>query len=312
MNVLIRTLVTAAAAVSLAACTTVSSIDRVTGMETGGDAFTRALHTGYVDNAYKEAGFHDWGDAGFFRDKAEKAGMGEAVLPEDPGTWDIQDEAMLAGLNSERARLIGVLDDGGRSEMAGLAGFAQTRYDCWVEEAEEGPEKNAPVAAHQVEELGRCRAAYLAAMEELTAMAVVMTGETGEAAETAMPVETIETVETAMPVETVSEFVVYFRWDRSALSPLAQSFLDDVAAAEAASNPSSVSVSGYTDTSGPADYNMALSQSRANTVANYLVAAGVNPDTVNIGWFGQNDLAVETADGVREPNNRRVEIVFAW
>jgi len=288
MNFPIKALVAGAAALALTACTTVSSIDRVAEMETSGSAFTRALHAGYVELAYKEAGFYDWVDAGFFRDKAEAAGSGEVGLPEDPNMWNVEDEAMLAELNAERPRLMAALDDGGRSERPDLAALAQTKYDCWVEEAEEGPEHFGPVAAHQPREMGKCRAEYLTAMEEL------------------LFVEEVVMMEEAM----ATEFIVYFGWDVAELSPLAQSFLNDVAAEAMIQNPSKIGVSGYTDTSGSAEYNIRLSERRAENVAGYLAGQGVSSGVMDIRWFGENDLMVPTADNVREPNNRRVEITF--
>jgi hypothetical protein len=70
-----------------------------------------------------------------------------------------------------------------------------------------------------------------------------------------------------------------------------------------------VSVTGYTDTSGSAAYNLELSQQRAEIVADELVREGIPPtDIVTLGQ-GEEDLLVPTADGVREPRNRRVEIV---
>ena len=70
-----------------------------------------------------------------------------------------------------------------------------------------------------------------------------------------------------------------------------------------------VSVVGYTDTSGSAAYNLELSQRRAEVVANELEREGVpSADIVTLGR-GEEALLVATADGVREPRNRRVEIV---
>lgn len=294
MNLSIKTMVAgAAAAFALSACTTVSSIDRVAEMSSSGNEFTDALRAGYVELAYKEAGFYDWIDAGFFRDKAEAAGMGEVVLPEDPNNWSIDDEAQLAELNSERPRLIAALDDGGRTDMPDVAAKAQTSFDCWVEEAEEGPEHNGPVADHQVRELGKCRADYLTAMEELLAEEEVM-----------------EEVVMVEETPTATEFIVYFGWDVAELSPLAQSFLDDVAGEAAAQNPAVINVGGYTDTSGSAEYNIQLSERRADNVAAYLSGQGVDSSIMNVRWFGEEDLAVPTEDNVREPNNRRVEITF--
>lgn len=292
MNFSIKTLVVGVgSALALSACTTVSSIDRVAEMGPSGNAFTDALHDGYVELAYKEAGYYDWIDAGFFRDKAEAAGMGEVVLPEDPNNWSIDDEAQLAELNAERPRLLSVLDGGARTDNPELAAVAQTSYDCWVEEAEEGPEHFGPVADHQVRELGKCRADYLTAMEELTA-----------------PV--MEEVVVIEEPEMATEFIVYFGWDVAELSPLAQSFLNDVAGEAAVQNPASISVGGYTDTSGSPEYNIGLSERRAENVAAYLEGQGVSRSIMDVRWFGETDLAVETGDNVREPNNRRVEITF--
>ncbi|GLR66385.1 hypothetical protein GCM10010909_10650 [Acidocella aquatica] len=69
-------------------------------------------------------------------------------------------------------------------------------------------------------------------------------------------------------------------------------------------------VSGYTDTSGAADYNQSLSQRRAQAVASELVNDGVPQNEIEIHAYGATHLLVATGSGVREPQNRRVEIVL--
>jgi len=103
-------------------------------------------------------------------------------------------------------------------------------------------------------------------------------------------------------------FMVFFDWDRSNLSPQAQATLQQAAAAYKAGGSPRVNVIGHTDTSGPDGYNMALSDRRANAVKNELVRDGVPPDAVNASGVGKAGLLVPTADGVREPQNRRVEL----
>ena len=88
MNLAMKAIVAGAAAMVLSACTTMSSIDNVAGMQSSASDFNQGLQSGYVDLARKEAGFYDWIDAGFFRDKAERAGNGEDVLPEDPNSLE--------------------------------------------------------------------------------------------------------------------------------------------------------------------------------------------------------------------------------
>jgi OmpA-OmpF porin, OOP family len=69
-------------------------------------------------------------------------------------------------------------------------------------------------------------------------------------------------------------------------------------------------VTGFTDTSGSRGYNQRLSERRANAVAAALEHLGVARSDMVVAGRGQNDLRVPTPDGVREPQNRRVEIVF--
>ena len=67
---------------------------------------------------------------------------------------------------------------------------------------------------------------------------------------------------------------------------------------------------GYTDTSGTFAYNQALGQRRAQAVAAQLVTDGVPQSEIEIHSYGETHLLVATGPGVREPQNRRVEIIL--
>lgn len=110
------------------------------------------------------------------------------------------------------------------------------------------------------------------------------------------------------PMAQSPSFMVFFDWDRSNLSPQAMTTIQQAAAAFKSTGTAVVTVTGHTDTSGPDDYNMALSLRRANVVKNALVSAGVPASAINATGVGEAGLLVQTADGVREPQNRRVEI----
>ena len=71
-----------------------------------------------------------------------------------------------------------------------------------------------------------------------------------------------------------------------------------------------VVLAGHADRSGPNDYNVDLSQRRANNVAVYLEGRGVPRGSIATEAFGESRPLVEPADGVREPQNRRVEITM--
>jgi OmpA family len=110
-------------------------------------------------------------------------------------------------------------------------------------------------------------------------------------------------------VEGGGRYLVTFALDSVTLTPQDRQVIAQAAADYRAGGAPQVTVTGYTDTSGPAEHNLVLSKQRAETVADALVEEGVPAtDIVTVGR-GEEDLLVPTADGVREPRNRRVEIV---
>jgi OmpA-OmpF porin, OOP family len=113
----------------------------------------------------------------------------------------------------------------------------------------------------------------------------------------------------AIPAPGARVFNVYFGWNRSRVGPSAMAVLQQVAAVYRAGGVASVRVTGHTDTSGSAGYNKRLSDRRARNVANALIRMGVPAPAITVGGVGETDLAVPTANGVREPRNRRVTIV---
>jgi outer membrane protein OmpA-like peptidoglycan-associated protein len=104
-------------------------------------------------------------------------------------------------------------------------------------------------------------------------------------------------------------FIVFFDWNRSWVTPEGMQILKAAAAAYHAGGNVTVHVTGYTDTSGSAAYNQRLSERRAWHVARVLEHLGVPHAAMVVTGRGENDLRVPTANGVREPQNRRVEVV---
>jgi outer membrane protein OmpA-like peptidoglycan-associated protein len=105
-------------------------------------------------------------------------------------------------------------------------------------------------------------------------------------------------------------FMVFFDWDRSNLSAQALNTIKQAAGAYKTKGSARVTATGHTDKSGPDSYNMALSLRRANTVKDALVREGVPATAISVIGKGETQPLVQTADGVREPQNRRVEIVI--
>jgi len=103
-------------------------------------------------------------------------------------------------------------------------------------------------------------------------------------------------------------FIVFFDWDRDIVTPQGMQIVQQAADAYKSGAPVQIQVTGYTDRSGSAAYNQRLSERRANNVARALVGLGVPQNQMAVSGRGENDNRVPTAAGVREPQNRRVEI----
>jgi outer membrane protein OmpA-like peptidoglycan-associated protein len=105
-------------------------------------------------------------------------------------------------------------------------------------------------------------------------------------------------------------FTVYFQFDRYDLTASARDVIDAAVTAIRAGGPARIQVVGNTDLAGTGPYNRVLSRHRADTVRNYMIAHGIDAGMIEVSALGKTDPAVQTADGTREPRNRRVEIVI--
>ncbi|HLG87904.1 MAG TPA: OmpA family protein [Alphaproteobacteria bacterium] len=112
------------------------------------------------------------------------------------------------------------------------------------------------------------------------------------------------------PAPTVRNYLVFFDFDKSDLTPEARRIVDQAASNSKTANVTQINVTGYTDTVGSEAYNMRLSRRRAEAVAAELEANGIQRSEMEIVGKGKHDLLVPTADGVREPQNRRVQIIL--
>ncbi len=109
---------------------------------------------------------------------------------------------------------------------------------------------------------------------------------------------------------TARTYLVFFDWDRADLTDRARQIIAEAAQATQRVQTTRIEVNGYTDKSGTARYNAGLSVRRAQNVAAELVRQGVPRQAITVQGFGESNPLVPTADGVREPQNRRVQIIL--
>ena len=248
-------------------------IDEVRAMAPQGSLFSQGLRAGYLDLADSDREFFLFSDKDHFIRKAVASAKGLAVAPDMVSLRRLQ-PGQVDELTAARARLMAGLDGNGRLKAPDAAARAQVSFDCWLYYEGRG----------NLNRAAECKAAFEAAMDE---------------------------VERALASDIGNVYIVFFAWDRAEVTPVAATTLDQVAADFERGEVPRIILAGHTDTSGPAAYNMGLSERRARAVAAELVARGVPDSAIEVTWFGETQLRVPTADEVREPQNRRVEMLFA-
>ncbi len=105
-------------------------------------------------------------------------------------------------------------------------------------------------------------------------------------------------------------YLVFFDWDRADLTTDVKAILEQVAANSKTAELNDIEAIGHADRSGTNRYNLALSQRRAEAVRTELSRLGIPSNDIKADWKGEEEPLVQTADGVREPQNRRVEITL--
>ncbi len=112
------------------------------------------------------------------------------------------------------------------------------------------------------------------------------------------------------PLPAARSYMVFFDFNKSDLTPEAVSVVDQAAKNAGPAKAATLTVTGHTDTVGSDTYNMRLSRRRAESVAAQLEKDGIPSSEITLLAKGKRDLLVPTGDGVREPQNRRVTIVY--
>ena len=112
------------------------------------------------------------------------------------------------------------------------------------------------------------------------------------------------------PVCNTGPYIVFFNWDESDITPEAATVLDNAVTAYADCGTASVMLAGHTDRSGTTTYNMGLAERRNSSVRDYLNGRGIPDDRIGSEAFGESQPRVATEDGVRELQNRRVEVTY--
>lgn len=274
-----------------------------------GSPFSQALFKDYTDLATQAAGAPApqtvENENGFFSDlfnmfdsgpdnPAEAvadlfhAKAGQAATGGEPAPEAAPPDAIAQGL---RARLVRAITQG-KDQFPEEAARAQADFDCWVVDSG---------ASNLQSEAQACRAALnnsLVALEN--------------AARPAPPPRPapVQAAPVAAAPTPPADYTVYFDLDSWTLTAEDLAVITSVINNARAGGQSHITVVGHTDTSGSAAHNKRLSVRRANVVIEALVDMGARRAAIQASGVGETDLAVPTADGVKEAKNCRAVIAL--
>ncbi|MDF1719225.1 MAG: OmpA family protein [Minwuia sp.] len=261
--------------------------------------YDSALQIRYAALADMEAREGDSADEWRFWNKAVDADNGYLVLPDDPATRNLGPADMAFARDTYR-HLLASYRAGLPGSATALLADAQVNFDCWLNDAEEGTnERRAQTCRARVAET----LAKLARTSTPVPVASINDTRVAAIAGDAQPVAK------ALPVLPVTHRLM-FGFDSAELDDAARATLDEIARQTSAYPQADVQVIGHTDRAGNATYNRRLAEARAARVAEALRLRGINLARIDEIPAGESAPAVATADGVAEPQNRRVEIII--
>lgn len=296
-----------AAVLTLGACSLSQSYSEVNALnkaEATGSPFTQQLTSEYrAYSNYLMRTMKDYADALHFARKGLSAASGENVMPEPVNDWDLT-TAEIPPVSDGRARLVAAIDRGARDIIPGKTAVAQARFDCWIEQTEASVNDTGKQGALS------CQQQFAAAMDEVEAALGPVAPAITEAP-AAVPAPVGMMAPEAAPMELKEAmYLVFFDFDSSTVGQGGAGVLDAVVAEFKKRGATKINVVGHTDRSGPDAYNDRLAMRRAEAVRKALAERGIPVGSVSTSGRGENELLVQTSDGVREPANRRAVLTF--
>lgn len=109
----------------------------------------------------------------------------------------------------------------------------------------------------------------------------------------------------------VEPTLVFFDWDSTVARGDAEQTIRTVAETADRCGWDAFRVVGHTDLSGSNAYNDELSMRRAEAIADLMVRLGIETNQITIRAEGETNPLLPTDDGVRSPQNRRVEVTVS-
>lgn len=270
----------AATVIGLTGCAGVE-YNQTKGLTAKGSACDQAMFKEYLAESRSEYTQGNYTSSDLWATRAQSAAQNKTPQPTNLSDWELP-QTVVPEMTQARGRLSAALQKGGCNVAPNEMAKAQVGYDCWNEQVR--VQEN-----FQPDDIAYCRAKFYENIAKV------------EAALTPKP-----TAATVRP----NEFMVFFDWDKSNITPQAAQILTQAVNYVKTNNIRDVKIVGHTDTSGSADYNLRLSERRAQAVAAHMQRQGIPATAMQVTGVGEENLLVPTKDNVREAQNRRAVVSF--
>ena len=262
--------------------------------------FQEHLLSEYKKRASFEAEeMHDWNSAKLYSEKALKSLETDEIYPEEISYWKIPEEN-INEIKIAYDNLMVIYKDAKNIDPFNLA-RAISSLDCWSEQQEEN---------WQTWDINNCKNDFFNAVHNIYEKISNRKNAqiTSNNKDNNLENETKDEVTIVTKNENKELMqIIYFDFDQFNLSEVSKDkikkFLNNYG-----STINEYLVVGHTDTKGTNKYNLSLSIERAEVVKEILIDYGINRSSIKIMGKGEESLAVDTPDDIKQPANRRVEI----
>lgn len=232
------------------------------------DNFNSNLSKYYINFAEEEAEKYDWSDSEYFAKKAILASNYVNVLPENPNNWNIKDSTSKEEILSAYGILNSFLNDQIKELYPMQLAQAQVNYDCWIEELEEGWQKD---------DIKKCKDSFLKSINEINKLSRFKKN---------------------------NKLKIFYEFKKAKLSVNQISQIQEFIKLQNVEKNCTMHIEGHADYTGDEEYNNRLSLLRAQKVAQVIKIESAK----QIKGYGYKRNLIKTDKGVKEKRNRRVEI----
>jgi OOP family OmpA-OmpF porin len=250
-----------------------------------GSAFTQELYKNYIALSKGDYDAGNYRSSDRWAEAAATAAAGQAPKPTQVSDWHLPSN-VVPEMTTARQRLQSVLDRGGANVAPVETARAQVGWDCWAE-------RQSTDYSFLPADIAACRQYF---SDNIAKAEAALTPAAAPAA--------------AAKPESPRDYLVFFDLNKATLTPEGKKIVADAVAHANSVGARVVKVIGYTDRSGTPRYNLNLSVRRAEAVKAEVAKLGISPANIAVEGKGEADPLVPTADGVREPQNRRAVLSF--